>query len=471
MEERNEARGGFHLTLAVSSRIEDPRIALPVIGGALAEGGPVRREALKFLLGAKGLDAAEWIVRGFSTLSAEERTIALADRERLVRAATRLLAASDPELRIGPVTFASALPPGDGIEILLPLVDDPAESVRRIARKALVSIAQEFAAGRGVMDGPAELRKLLTGCALALRSAGRSSSAGAAGEEAHPLVAAIIRAAENSSEARSTLRGFVDSGPEFAREAVLHSLETSSDPAAASILLSFIASGPAQVRDAAVSILRFRRDPDFLRSLARRTAQRMQSSAGIPAATFAALAHVAWEELPAADLRAIPATAQKRLLSVTRMFRGDAAIRARRLATFLASQDRKIRELALDALRDSPPHLYRQSLAALLDDPAEELQLRAVELLVRAGTFECRQILNEKVRRPEAAERIGRHLAAQHLAAQRSGSRPPAAPRQPERAPRAPGVWQVSSPGSVPIQEFPFPIQRPVVSAIRKGRQ
>ncbi len=460
MEERDKPLDGFHLTLAVSSRFEDPRVALPVLGSALAESGPVRRETLNFLLAAKGLDAAELIVRGFSSLNAEDRALALTDRERLVRAATRLLATPDPDLRLGPVTFASALPPGDGLDILLPLVDDPADGVRRIARRALVAIAKEFAAGRGAMDGPAELRKLLTASTLALRSPGVK----AASEEAESLVAAIIRAAGSSPEARSPLRAFVDSGPAPAREAVLRALESSHDPAVASILLSFIASGPAPVRESAVSILRFRRDPEFLRSLAKRTAERMQSSAGIPAATFAALAHVAWEDLPVSDLRAIPATAQKRLLAVTRMFRGDPAIRARRLATFLASQDRKIRELTLDALRDSPPHLYRQGLAGLLDDSAEELQLRAVELLTRAGTFECRQILIDKSREPGAAERLGRHLAAHGI-----GSNLPAAARQATRAQPAAGLWQIRAPESVPIQEFPFPVLRPLPPAARRG--
>src|SRR5262249_54379686 len=131
--------------------------------------------------------------------------------------------------------------------------------------------------------------------------------------------------------------------------------------------------------------------------------------------------------------------------------RGSPPARARRMAVFLRSRDRKIRELALDALRDCPPAAFKEDLAALLDDPAEELVLRAAELLARAGTADCRRRLLEKA--GIAPDRVRRFILGR-LSSTGSLDVPGPAPRGGIAPPR--------------YEEYVFPEARPL--SLRGGR-
>ncbi len=446
MENHSEPLRGIHATLAAVGAMEDPRPALPLLGAALAEDAPVRRAVLKFLLSKPGMESAILVVRGFSNLKAEERAEALREESRLVTAAEVVLGDQEREGRLGLADFASALPAPDGMRFILHLIDDPIQAVQLTARNALIRTAREYMSGRWRLSSQADLRRLTTACDIALRSASR--------EEAAPLVSTLFQVALESSEARSVLWTTAAMGPEEARRAVREGLASSSSPVAASILCELLSSGSSGSSQWILSILRMRREPEFLMALAREAATRMQSPSGIPVSAVTALSQVAWEALPTKELEALPSLWQKKLLTITRAFPGDLTARARRIAVFLKSRNRRIRELTLDILREYPPATYKEELPALLDDPAEELQLRAAELLVRIGTADCRRKLLEKTRR--ASERVRRFILGRLVSA--GYPKAASAPVPPKRAKRP------------SFEEYVFPVVRPFLLA-RTGKK
>jgi len=440
---REETRSGFSATLAAIEAIQDPRAALPLVAAALAEDPPVRREALQFLLERQGIEPAAMVVRAFAALDPPERAEALADRARLVTAAEAVLGDPKREGRMGLAALASALPPAEGLRFILHLVDDPAEAVRGIAREALSRIARSLAGGRWSLPGPADARRFTAACELVLKST--------PDEEASALVAALLRASTDFPEARTALRAQATRGVPGVRAIVLGSLLEAPPAAAVPIILDLAAVRPPI--ESVLGILRRRRDPEFLGELAREASRRMESPAGIPAQAGTALAQVAWEEMPAADLAALPAAAQKRLLAIARTFHGDLPARARRTASFLKSRERRVRELALDALVDYPPATYKEHLPALLEDPAEEIQLRAAELLARAGTADSRRCLAEKARR--ASDRVRRFILGRLAST---------------RFPEAVGAAAVSRAArGRPFEEYSFPVVSPSIPLSKLG--
>ncbi len=443
MEKENDPPSGFAATLSAVALLEDPRSALPLLGAALSEGPPVRREALRFLLARPGIESSVMVLRGFAGLDAGDRELALVERARLQTAAEVVLRDRDRAGRMGLVAFARALPAPEGMPILIQLVDDPIESVRRTARDAFLRYSREYLAGELTMTSSAEVRRFVAGVELAIRSAGA--------EEAALLAAGLFKASVDSPKALETLKALAVKGPDEARRAVIGNLLTDASPTAAALLLDLLGTG-AEMGERVLSILRRRRDADFLTALAREASRRMESPAGIPASAVGALAQVAWEALPAAELAALPSLAQKRLLAIARAFRGELPARARRIAVFLKSRDRRLREMTLEALGDYPPATFKDEVMALLEDPAEELQLRAAELLARVGTAECRRVLLEKARR--ASERLrrfvlGRLASSGFPETAAAGTGPDPAPARPVDV--LPGTFQ----------EYSFPVLRP----------
>jgi hypothetical protein len=435
--EKEASDSGFPATLAAVAAFKDRKEALPLVALALREPSThVRREALRFLLASKGTAAADLVIQGFSHLDPEERAQVLNDRERLLTEVAPFFRDSAPRGRVELAGFANALPPEESLGLLLPLLEDPIEEVRRIALEALLRVVEEQKSGRLKLSEPSALRSFLAAVELALAKASE--------EEALALVEGLIRAAGESAEARANLRRIV-SGQTGAQAAVLRAIEGSAEPALAPVLLGLVAGGPASGRERASAILRSRKEPEFLRALAREAAARMESPAGIPALAVMALSQVAWEELPPADLSALPVVAQRRLLLIVRSFRGDSETRAGRLAGFLRSRDRRIRELALESLRPYPPSLFEKGLLSLLDDPAEELQLRAIELLARVPTAECRRRLMEKARR--SSDRVRKLIFGRLLLPRSAG--------ETVIGSRARGV----GPGK-PFEEYAFPAIR-----------
>jgi hypothetical protein len=447
MTSEAEPLTGFDATLAAVEALDDPGAALPLVAAALVEGGPVRARALRFLLDRPGIEGPVLVVRGFGNLEGETRVEALGQKDRLRTAAETVLGDPRREGRLGLATFAAALAPAEGLRFILHLVDDPIEAVRERARAALFATAREYLERPSALPDPVDLRRLSAACGLVLRSPG--------GESPRILVAALLRASEISEEARSVTRTLASSEGETVRSWVLDSLVQAPASAAASLLIDLVSQRPAV--GGAQGIIRRRREPAFLCAMAQEAIRRMESPAGIPAPAGTALALVAWEAMPSGDLAAIPATVQRKLLGIARGFRGDLPARARRIAAFLRSRDRKVREMTLDALSDYPPSTYKDDLTPLLDDPAEELQIRAAELLARAGTAECRRRLAEKARR-SSSERVRRFILGRLSAV-----------RSPEAASLLAAVAPVSAPSRVPVpsegpafEDYSFPALRPV---------
>jgi hypothetical protein len=441
MENENRPSAGFIATLSAVSNLEDPRGVLPLLAAALGEAPPVRRQALKFLIEWPGIEAAMMVLRGFAGLEEEDRKLALSQRARLQTAAEAVLRDQDRASRLGLVAFAKALPAPEGLAILLQLLDDPIEGVRRTAREAFLGYSRDYLDGRLPITSAAEVRRFVAGVELAIRSAGA--------EETALLAAGLFKASQESPKALEALKALAIKGSDEVKRAVLSNLLSEAGPAAASLVLDFLGSGP-EMGERVLSILRKRRDPDFLAALAREASRRMESPAGIPASAVAALSQVAWEALPAAAMASLPSAAQKRLLAIARAFRGDLPTRARRIAVFLRSRERRLREMVLEALGDYPPATFKDELVALLNDPADELQIRAAELLARVGTPECRRILLEKAQK--AGERLrrfihGRLASAGYLATDAGVPAPVAA----ARAELAAG----------PFEEYSFPVLRP----------
>jgi hypothetical protein len=440
---------GFEATLAAVEALDDPGTALPIVAAALEEEGPVRGRALRFLLDRPGIEGAVLVVRGFANLDGEDRAAALAEAERLRTAAGAVLGDPRREGRLGLATFAAALPPAEGLPFILPLIDDPIEAVRERTRSALAAAAKEYLDRPSVLPGHEDIRRLATACGLVLRSPGIT--------DPRLFIAALLRASETSEEARSVVIALASSEGNVVRSWVLDSLVQATPTAAASVLIDLVSRRPPV--EGVQGIIRRRREPAFLSAMTQEAIRRMESPAGIPAPAGAALALVAWEAMPSSDLAAIPTAVQKKLLAIARGFRGDLPARARRIAAFLRSRDRKVREMTLDALCDYPPSTYKDDLAPLLEDPAEELQIRSAELLARAGTAECRRRLAEKARRA-SSERVRRFILGR-LSAVRS----PEAASLVAAGVSAPLPSRTPAPaGSAPIEEYIFPSLRPVFS-------
>ena len=426
MADNDQALKGFAATLHAVETLEDPRTALPLLGAALREARPVRRAALRFLLALPGIDAAVAVVRGFADLDSDERAEALADRGRLAAAAEAVLGDKTGTGRQGLASFTAALPSVDGLRFLLHLIDDPAETVRRTARESLLRTARGYAEGTLPLPALADLRRLTAAAEIVLRTASQG--------EATDLAAALFRAAADCPEAQTALRAQALRPEGAARSAVIKALSWSRSPAAAAILLDMAAARVASAAETALPILRRRQEPEFLRALAEEANRRMESPAGIPATAVAVLAQVAWEAMPRTDLERLSAAAQKRLLAICRTFRGDLPVRARRIAAFLKSNDRRIRETTLDALGEYPPNTYKDDLPALLEDPAEEIQLRAAELLARAGTSDSRRRLQEKA--SHASDRVRRFILGRLASIRFPGAIPAAEEPKPATAPQ-----------------------------------
>ena len=160
-------------------------------------------------------------------------------------------------------------------------------------------------------------------------------------------------------------------------------------------------------------------------------------------------------------------------MAIARSFRGGTPSRARRIAIFLKSRDLRVRELALDALRNYPPVTYKDELGGLLDDPAEEMVLRAAELLVRTGAPDARRRLEERAR--SASERVRRFILGRLAAAGPAEAAPRVAAHAPVRG--APGENGIAAPaanagppakaappakrsGSPAYEEYAFPVAR-----------
>ena len=100
MPEQDRATG-FKATLAAIESLDDPRAALPLIGMALSEDGPVRRSALRFLLSCPGIDPLIPVVQAFGGLDPEEKAEALVERNRLISAGESVLGDPRPDARAG----------------------------------------------------------------------------------------------------------------------------------------------------------------------------------------------------------------------------------------------------------------------------------------------------------------------------------------------------------------------------------
>jgi len=427
---------GIDATLSALEHLENIRSALPLVGSALEEDGPVRLAALRFLLARPGIEGAEQVVRRFSRLDPRERAEALQMPGRLLRAAEVVLSGGDREGRQGLATFASSLPPPEGLRFIHHLIDDPAQAVQAAAREALIRTAQEYLKGRWSVSSQADLHRFVVASELALRNTGE--------EQATPLVEALFRLAPESAEARSILRNLAAGDSGAAQNAVRETLATNSSAAVPAILCDLLALGSTAVNDWVLPILRRRQEPGFLLSLAREATRRMQSPRGIPASAVSALSQVAWESFPTRDLASLSSHEQKLLLSIACTFTGDLSARAQRIAVFLKSHSRRIREKTLDLLRDYPPATYKDELPVLLDDPAEEIQLRAAELLVRVGTPQSRRQLLQKSR--HASDRVRRFILGRLGTVRSAGTIRESAPP----APRS----------QKPFEEYAFPVAR-----------
>src|SRR5258706_4259019 len=113
--ERETQTSGFRATLAAlasyQASCEEPDEAMPLLGLALAERGPVAREALRFLLGSKQTAAAGVIVDCFHHLEETERAEVPSQSTRLLTQASPLLAGRSSAGRVGLAELAAALPP------------------------------------------------------------------------------------------------------------------------------------------------------------------------------------------------------------------------------------------------------------------------------------------------------------------------------------------------------------------------
>jgi hypothetical protein len=398
--EKERPAAGFDATLLAVAEARDRPAALDLLALALGEPGRPGREALRFLLAARGSRAAALLVEWFPFLDAVGRAAVLAERRRILTDAAPLLVDLRPRWRAGLAALAAAVDPSEGVDLLLPLLEDATPSVRCAARGGFASAAIRYRAGLWTPSGPAEMRRFLSGLELALREAEP--------DEARALASGLVKAAVDSADARSALQTILGSTGGPAASALGSALEENGDASLAFLLLYLIAAGPAGAREQARRALLVRREPAFLKALAAEAALHMETPSGIPGPAVAALSQAAWEALEPADLSGLPAAAQRRLLWIVRSFRDDTALRARRIALFLGSRDRRIRELALDSLRGLPPGLYLDGLIPLLDDPAEELQLRSIEILRGEADPRAREALVAKARR--GSERIRRAI-------------------------------------------------------------
>ncbi len=355
---------GYDLTLSVLESADHGAL-VGVMHQALNEPDRLVRDRTAARLARIENEAVErLLVRRFQDVGREARAALLKRPEAILRAAERLSAVGDRQIRANVVEALAALADRRAIPLMLRYLDDPSAPVRARARSLLHLLSRRYGS-QVAAEGGTERAYLRTALGLALRS-GDVTAEGlgtilALGRDGALLLVPLLR--DEASEAAGKIAQFLRQ--EATREA-------------AACLLFLASSSYEPIRRLARAILKDRRDGPFLVALAEVIAETPQSEL---ASLVVTLRHLPWQVLTPEDVNRLDETCQRAVLEIARSFGGTAVQRVAKLVPFLKSRITAIRAEALHALSDMPVKLIFPHVEPLLNDPAEVIALRVTSLL------------------------------------------------------------------------------------------